>query len=109
MTGKLYAVGVGPGDPKLLTLKAVETIKNADCIACPKSNGEPGIAYKIAQGAIGEIISKELLLLDFPMREDDIKEFHEKASKQIMEYLARGMSVAFLTLGDPQFYSTERW
>ena len=106
MIGKLYAVGVGPGDPKLLTLKAVETIKNADCIACVQSKGEPGIAYKIAQGAIDEIASKELLLLDFPMREDDIKEFHEKASKQIMEYLVRGMSVAFLTLGDPQFYST---
>ncbi len=42
MKGILYAVGVGPGDPELLTLKAVKEIKNADCIACPESKGEPG-------------------------------------------------------------------
>ncbi|MBO4346735.1 MAG: precorrin-2 C(20)-methyltransferase [Lachnospiraceae bacterium] len=106
MTGKLFAVGVGPGDPELLTLKAVKTIKNADCIACPQSRGEPGIAYRVAQGAVPEIASKELLLLDFPMCEDDIKEFHEKAAEQIILRLSKGKNVAFLTLGDPEFYST---
>ena len=106
MTGKLFAVGVGPGDPELLTLKAVKTIKNADCIACVQSKGEPGIAYRIAKDAVPEIESKELLLLDFPMREDDIKEFHEKAAEQIILHLSKGKNVDFLTLGDPEFYST---
>ncbi len=48
MDGKLYAVGVGPGDPELMTLKALKIIKNADCIACPENKGEPGTAYNIA-------------------------------------------------------------
>lgn len=106
MKGKLYAVGVGPGDPELLTLKAVKVIKNADFIACPESKGEPGVAYCIAQSAVPEIESKELLLLEFPMREGDIKEFHQKAADRIILRLSEGKNVAFLTLGDPSFYST---
>ena len=106
MKGILYAVGVGPGDPELLTLKAVKEIKNADCIACPESKGEPGVAYRISQSAVPEIESKELLLLEFPMREGDIKEFHQKAADRIILRLSEGKNVAFLTLGDPSFYST---
>ena len=106
MTGKLYAVGVGPGDPDLMTLKALKTIKNADCIACPESHGEPGVAYGIAKEAIPEIISKELLLLKFPMRKDDLHDSHKKAAEQIIYHLSHGKNVAFLTLGDPGIYST---
>jgi len=106
MSGKLYAVGVGPGDPDLMTLKAIKTIKNADCIACPESHGEPGIAYGIAKEAVPEITSKELLLLDFPMRKDDLFDAHKKAAEQIIHYLSLGKNVAFLTLGDPGIYST---
>ena len=106
ISGRLFAVGVGPGDPELLTMKAVNTIKNAGCIACPQSKGEPGIAYGIAKSAVPEIEAKELLLLDFPMREGNIKVFHEQAADQIISYLSLGLDVAFLTLGDPGFYST---
>ncbi len=106
MSGKLYAVGVGPGDPDLMTLKAIKTIKNADCIACPESHGEPGVAYGIAKEAVPEITSKELLLLEFPMRKDDLSDSHKKAAEQIIHYLSSGKNVAFLTLGDPGIYST---
>ncbi|SEA04564.1 precorrin-2/cobalt-factor-2 C20-methyltransferase [Oribacterium sp. KHPX15] len=106
MSGKLYAVGVGPGDPDLLTLKALKIIKNADCIACPKSHGEPGVAYGIAKDAVPEITSKELLLLKFPMRKHDLSDAHKKAAEQIIHYLSLGKKVAFLTLGDPGIYST---
>ena len=106
MTGNLYAVGVGPGDPDLMTLKAIKTIKNADCIACPESHGEPGVAYGIAKEAVPEITSKELLLLKFPMRKDDLSDAHKKAAEQIIYYLSSGKNVAFLTLGDPGIYST---
>lgn len=106
MAGKLYAVGVGPGDPELITIKALKTIKNADCIACPESNGEPGTAYKIAKEAIPEVSSKELVILEFPMRKDDLSDAHQKAAKQVIHYLSLGKDVAFLTLGDPEFYST---
>jgi precorrin-2/cobalt-factor-2 C20-methyltransferase len=70
MIGKLYAVGVGPRDPKLLTLKAVETIKNADCIACPKSKGEPGIAYKIAEWKMSVSF---MILNPYPMKQDTFR------------------------------------
>lgn len=106
MRGILYAVGVGPGDPELLTLKAVKMIKKADCVACPQRNGEPGVAYRIAKSAVPDIEEKETLLLDFPMREGDLKEFHKKAEEQILLRLSEGKNVAFLTLGDPGFYST---
>ncbi|MBO6241925.1 MAG: precorrin-2 C(20)-methyltransferase [Butyrivibrio sp.] len=106
MAGKLYAVGVGPGDPELITIKALKTIKNADCIACPESHGEPGTAYKIAKEAVPDISSKELLLLGFPMRKDDLSDAHHKAAEQVIDYLSSGKNLAFLTLGDPEFYST---
>ena len=49
-TGKLFGIGVGPGDPGLLTVKAVETIKNADIIITPKTEKKDGsVAYNIAR------------------------------------------------------------
>ena len=48
MDGILYAVGVGPGDQDLLTLKAVKILEKADIIACPAKENKPGIAYTIA-------------------------------------------------------------
>ncbi|MBO4903393.1 MAG: precorrin-2 C(20)-methyltransferase [Lachnospiraceae bacterium] len=53
-----------------------------------------------------EITSKELLLLEFPMRKDHLSDAHQKAAEQVINYLASGKDVAFLTLGDPEFYST---
>ena len=106
MSGKLYAVGVGPGDPELITLKALKIIKSVDCIACLESHGEPGLAYGIAKEAAPEIVLKELLLLDFPMRKEDVSDAHKKATDQVMALLSAGKDVAFLTLGDPGVYST---
>ena len=106
MSGKLYAVGVGPGDPELITLKALKIIKSVECIACPESHGEPGLAFAIAKEAAPEIASKEVLLLEFPMRKDDLSDAHKKAAEQVMAHLTAGKNVAFLTLGDPGVYST---
>lgn len=106
MSGKIYAIGVGPGDPELLTLKAVKIIKNVDVIACPERSGKPGMAYRIAEQAVPKISSKELLLLEFPMRKDELSRAHEKAACHVISYLSEGKDVAFLTLGDPEFYST---
>ncbi len=104
--GILYAVGVGPGDPELLTIKAVKVIKEADVIACPAKDSAPGIAFNIASEAFPEITEKELLLLDFPMKDSDLTMAHQKAAESIMDVLRTGKCVAFLTLGDPGFYST---
>ena len=59
MKGILYAVGVGPGDPDMLTMKAVKTINMADVIACPAKDSEPGVAYQIAKQACPCVSEKE--------------------------------------------------
>ena len=105
MNGKLYAIGVGPGDPELLTLKAVKTIRTADVIACPAAGNNPGIAFQIAEKAVPEISGKEILLLDFPMAKSGLSGAHLNAAERIILQLAEGNNVAFLTLGDPGFYS----
>ena len=106
MTAKLYAIGVGPGDPQLLTLKAVNLINEADVIACPAKDNTPGVAYQIALAACPVIEQKEMLLLDFPMKKSGLEEYHKKAAKSILSRLHAGKNVAFLTLGDPGFYSS---
>ncbi|MCX7615564.1 MAG: SAM-dependent methyltransferase, partial [Clostridiales bacterium] len=67
MTGTLYGVGVGPGDEKLLTLLAVETLKNADKIVIPDASGEK-TAYKIVQNYIKD---KEIISCKMPMTRDE--------------------------------------
>jgi precorrin-2/cobalt-factor-2 C20-methyltransferase len=77
--GKLVIIGVGPGDPELITLKAVKAIRAADVIACPAKRDEPGIAYRIAVEAVPDIREKEVLLLDFPMTNDNLEQAHREA------------------------------
>ncbi len=103
--GDFYAVGIGPGDPELLTIKAVKTIEKSDVIALPVSGGAKNIAYTIACEYIQD---KELLYVDMPMIKDKtlLDEYHDNCANQIATYLDNGKSVAFLTLGDPAIYST---
>lgn len=108
MLGTLYGVGVGPGDPELLTLKAVRIIKESEVIAVPADTKENCVAYKIASGAVSDLDKKEILFISMPMTKDAdaLKASHEKGAAQIIEKLKEGKNVAFLTLGDPTIYST---
>lgn len=108
MNGTLYGVGVGPGDPELVTLKAVKAMEQADVIAVPKTSDAEPLAYSIAKQAVPCIQQKQLLDLDMPMTRDEtiLNKKHSAAAKHIMELLERGMDIAFLTLGDPSIYST---
>ncbi len=107
-SGKLYGVGVGPGDPELMTLKAVRVIREADVIALPAVSKEECVAYRIAEGAVKGIEKKEFLCVDMPMTKDKDKlaESHDGGAGRIIEYLREGKQVAFLTLGDVTVYST---
>ena len=108
MKGKAIGVGTGPGDPELMTLKAVKVIRENDVIAVPGNDVKDTLAYRIAVGAVPELISKELLPLYMPMVMDLEEQHrnHVQAAHTIETYLDKGKNVVFLTLGDPSVYST---
>lgn len=108
MSGKLYGVGVGPGDPRQMTYLAVETIKNCPVIAVPADDREHAVSYKIASGIVKNMNQKECLGLSSPMTKDTdiLEENYRNAAKKIIEKLEEGKDVAYLTLGDPTIYST---
>ena len=106
INGKLYGIGVGPGDPELITLKAMKFMKKAEVIACPAKDGEPGVAYGIAQKVYPNITDKECLLLNFPMEKSEWEIAHKSAAEKIINELSTGKDVAMLTLGDTGFFST---
>jgi precorrin-2/cobalt-factor-2 C20-methyltransferase len=108
MKGTLFGVGTGPGDPELMTLKAVHVITRCPVIAMPISGSGEHLALSIARQAVPAIDSKRILELSMPMTRDEnaLRESHAFAAGQIIDILERGEDVAFLTLGDPTIYST---
>ena len=108
MTGILYGTGVGPGDPELMTLKAVRLIRENEVIALPGKVAEETVAYQIAVKAVPELVGKTLVPVEMPMTHDreEMNRNHDRAAEIIEEYLKQGKNVVFLTLGDPTVYST---
>lgn len=106
--GMLYGVSVGPGDPELMTIKAVRAIKECQVLALPNESLKDCVAFHIAVQAVPEMKDKEILCLPMPMTKDKeiLKKCHDKAAEQIIEKLSQGKNVAFLTLGDATVYST---
>lgn len=108
MKGVAFAVGVGPGDPELMTLKAVRLIRENDVIAVPGKKAEDSVAYRIAAAVVPEIKDKVLLPVYMPMVNDRaaIDAEHQKAAKKIEEYLDQGRNVVYITLGDSTIFCT---
>ena len=108
MNGVLYGVGVGPGDPELMTLKAVRLIQENEVIALPGAVPQETIGYQIAVQAVPELADKELVSVYMPMthNQQELKANHEKGARTVEAYLKQGKNVIFLTLGDPSIYST---
>lgn len=106
--GKLYGIGVGPGDPELLTLKAVRLIRGCPVVAVPHKDKNKCFALRIALGAVPELADKPLLEVDMPMTKDEeVRErAYEAGTALLRAELDAGRDVAFLTLGDPTVYST---
>ena len=106
--GKLFGVSVGPGDPELITLKALRVMREAQVIALPHENRESCVAYQIARQAVPELEDKEVLLISMPMVKDAarLETSHRQGAARIVDCLAEGKDVALLTLGDVTVYST---
>src|SRR5579859_3074707 len=91
--GKLYGVGVGPGAPDLITLRALETLKSVPVLALPRSsNYGASVAWKIVKPSLGEIPGQERLFLTFPMKKDPehLRPAWDKAFTEIGERLTGG-------------------
>ncbi|KFM14460.1 putative cobalt-precorrin-2 C-methyltransferase protein [Marine Group I thaumarchaeote SCGC RSA3] len=105
----LIGIGVGPGDPELLTVKAVKAIQNADIIMCPASKEDrPSIALSVVDSLIDKSKNQEIIKLIFPMTKDQdvLKETWKKNAKIMAETVLSGKNVVYLTVGDPFLYST---
>ena len=122
-TGTLYVIGVGPGDPELLTLKAVRILGNTHCLCVPKGREEgSSLALSIVGGSV-DLKGKEIIEAFFPMKKtrpgagsrkrgiEEVKDAELEGSwnetvLNILKRLNQGIDVAFITIGDPAIYST---
>lgn len=106
-SGILYGIGVGPGAPDLITLRAVQALAHVDVIlAAASSKNDYSMALSIAKPHINS--NANYLRLDFPMTRDEtiLKDAWLSAAKTAIGVLASGKNAAFITLGDPLVYST---
>lgn len=105
MKGKLYGIGAGPGDPELITMKAIKTIERCQVLAFPYADGKKSTVFSIVAPYISD---QEIINCRFDMHPEEEKRLaaREKVRDDIAIHLDRGHDVAFITLGDPSTYST---
>ncbi len=114
MTGRLYGVGVGPGDPELITLKAAKLITRADVIAYHSGTAGRSIARTIADALIRDEAIEELLI--YPVTTGAtghplgyygaVEDFYDESAERLEKHLDAGRTVVVLAEGDPLFYSS---
>ena len=111
LTGTFYIVGVGPGDPELITVKACRVLEHCPVIAAPETAGHSAggnqLALSIARKAV-DLSEKEILLLQFPMVRQERQRTENIIAQagRIESFLAKGLDVAMVNLGDVSIYST---
>ena len=114
MKGRLYGVGVGPGDPELITVKAAKLIKRADVVAYHSGTAGRSIARSIVADLISQNATEELLI--YPVTTGDanhplgyygvIADFYDESAERLGKHLDAGRTVVVLAEGDPLFYSS---
>ncbi|MBE9113667.1 precorrin-2 C(20)-methyltransferase [Nodosilinea sp. LEGE 07298] len=104
--GTLTGIGVGPGDPDLLTLKALKCLQSTDVVAFPQGrNGQPGLAQRIIAPHLGQQL---LLPLEFPyvLDQHQLSNAWQQAGDRVWQHLSQGQDVVFACEGDLSFYGT---
>jgi precorrin-2 C20-methyltransferase/precorrin-3B C17-methyltransferase len=113
-TGRLYGVGVGPGDPELLTLKARRVIESAHVVAYPNARHGRSVARRIASEYLRADVVEVALMYPVTTEVSDhpggyeaaLREFYDASAAQLTEHLEAGRDVAVLCEGDPFFYGS---
>jgi len=116
MQRRLYVIGIGPGDPELLTLKAVRILNDAQCIVVPKGRQE-GVSMALSIiSSVVDISGKEIVEAHFPMKktvthdqaeiDPELDRKWAEAAEEVLARTSKGLQTAFITLGDPSIYST---
>lgn len=113
-TGRLYGIGVGPGDPELMTLKAARILGAATVVAYFAKRGRTGNARQTVEGLLRA--GAEELRLEYPFTTEipvkdprylpEMAAFYDKAASDVSERLSGGRDVAVLCEGDPLFYGS---
>jgi precorrin-2/cobalt-factor-2 C20-methyltransferase len=105
MTGRLYGVGIGPGDPELLTLKAFRILQAVPVIAYPMGDG----GKCLARSLVADYLKADQIEIPmyFPFKlEQSSQPYYDKAAEMLAEHLQAGRDVAVLCEGDPFFFGT---
>lgn len=105
MAGRLYGIGIGPGDPELLTMKAFRVLRSSAVVAYPLSDS----GLKLARSIVAEYLRPEQIEVPmyFPFKlEESAQPYYDKAAETLAEHLRAGRDVAVLCEGDPFFYGS---
>lgn len=106
MTGKLYGLGLGPGDPELLTLKAHRILTGVPVIAYPAPDTGPSFAREIASQWIGPEQIEIAMVMPMRVERYPAQDVYDRGAREIAAHLDAGRDVAVLCEGDPFFYGS---
>lgn len=105
--GTFYGIGVGPGDPELLTVKAARLLEKIDVVfTAASTKNNYSVAYEIAKPYIPKTVEIVPLPFRMTLKHKARRQAREENAKRVLQVLSQGENAAFLTLGDPMTYST---